>query len=64
MLVVSEMNGPNISVYPDANQIGIFDAGRRQERRFGARFDVADALGDYGGKAKLVPPAPGPRQTR
>ena len=38
--------------------------GRRQERRFGARFDVADALGDYGGKAKLVPPAPGPRQTR
>jgi len=64
VLVVSEMNGPNISVYPDANQIGIFDAGRREERRFGARFDVADALGDYGGKAKLVPPAPGPRQER
>ena len=35
----------------------------RAERRFGARFDVADALGDYGGTAKLVPPAPGPRQT-
>jgi uncharacterized cupin superfamily protein len=64
VLVVSEMNGPNISVYPDTNQIGIFDAGRREERRFGARFDVAHALGDYGGKAKLVPPAPGPRQTR
>ena len=64
VLVVSEMNGPNISVYPDTNQIGLFDAGRREERRFGARFDVADALGDYGGKAKLVPPAPGPRQTR
>jgi uncharacterized cupin superfamily protein len=63
VLVMSEMNGPNISVYPDANQIGIFDAGRREERRFGARFDVGDALGDYGGKAKLVPPAPGPRQT-
>jgi uncharacterized cupin superfamily protein len=46
VLVVSEMNGPNVSVYPDANQIGIFDAGRREERRFGARFDVADALGD------------------
>jgi uncharacterized cupin superfamily protein len=61
-LVVSEMNGPNISVYPDADEIGIFDAGRREERRFGARFSVADALGDYGGKAKLVPPAPGPRQ--
>ena len=64
VLVVSEMNGPNISVYPDANQIGIFEAGRREERRFGARFDVADALGDYGGKATLVPPAPGPRQER
>jgi uncharacterized cupin superfamily protein len=64
VLVVSEMNGPNLSVYPDSSQIGIFDAGRRDERRFGARFDVADALGDYGGKAKLVPPAPGPRQER
>jgi len=64
VLVVSEMTGPNISVYPDTNQIGVFDAGRREERRFGARFDVADALGDYGGQAKLVPPAPGPRQTR
>jgi uncharacterized cupin superfamily protein len=63
VLVVSEMNGPNISVYPDLNQIGVFDAGRREERRFGARFDVADALGDYGGKAKLVPPASGPRRT-
>lgn len=64
VLMLSEMNGPNISVYPDANQIGVFDAGRREERRFGARFDVADALGDYGGKAKLVPPARGPRQER
>lgn len=63
VLVVSEMNGPNISVYPDAKQVGIFDAGRREERRFGARFDIADALGDYGGgKAKLVAPAPGPRR--
>ena len=64
VLVVSEMNGPNVSVYPDANEIGIFDAGRREERRFGARFKVDDALGDYGGKARLVPPAPGPRQER
>jgi len=64
VLMVSEMNAPNISVYPDANEIGIFDAGRRDERRFGARFSVADALGDYGGKARLVPPAPGPRQER
>ena len=64
ILMISEMNGPNISVYPDLNQIGVFDAGLRGERRFGARFDVADALGDYGGKAKLVPPAAGPRGTR
>ena len=64
VLMVSGMTGPNISVYPDTNQIGVFDAGRREERRFGARFDVADALADYGGTAQLVPPAPGPRQVR
>src|ERR687886_1226352 len=34
VLMISEMNGPNISVYPDANQVGIFDAGKRSERRF------------------------------
>jgi len=62
VLVVSEMNGPNISVYPDSNEIGIFDAARRAERRFGARFHVGDARSDYGGgKAQLTPPAPGPR---
>jgi uncharacterized cupin superfamily protein len=63
VLMVSEMNAPNISVYPDKNQIGVFDAGRRSQRRFGALFDVDSALADYGGKAQLVPPAPGPRQT-
>ena len=31
VLVVSEMNAPNISVYPDTNEIGIFDAARRDE---------------------------------
>lgn len=62
VLVVSEQNAPNVSVYPDTNQIGVFDAARRSERRFGALFDVADAVADYGGRAKLVPPAPGPRQ--
>ena len=61
ILMVSEMNGPNISVYPDTNQVGIFDAGQRAMRRFGALFNVADAVGDYGGKAEVVPPAPGPR---
>lgn len=58
-LVVSEMNGPNISAYPDTNQVGIFDAGRRAERRFGALFNLRDAVSDYGGgQAKVVPPAP------
>ena len=46
VLMISEMNGPNISVYPDTEQIGVFDAGRRAERRFGALFNVADAVAD------------------
>jgi uncharacterized cupin superfamily protein len=61
LLMISEMNGPNISVYPDTEQVGVFDAGRRSQRRFGALFNVADAVADYGGKAKIVPPASGPR---
>ncbi len=62
VLMISEMSGPNLSVYPDTNQIGVFDAGQRAERRFGALFNVHDAVADYGGKAEIVPPAPGPRQ--
>lgn len=61
VLVVSEMNCPNISVYPDTNQVGVFDAGRRADRRFGALFNVRDAVSDYGGTAQIVEPAPGPR---
>jgi uncharacterized cupin superfamily protein len=64
VLMISEMTGPNISVYPDTNQIGIFDASQRAQRRFGALFNVTDAVADYGGKAKIVPPAPGPRHTK
>jgi uncharacterized cupin superfamily protein len=66
VLMVSEMDGPNISVYPDTNQIGMFDAGQRTQRRFGALFNVHDAVAAYGGvsEAKIVPPAPGPRQTK
>ena len=64
VLMISEMNGPNISVYPDINQVGIFDAGQRAQRRFGALFNVADAVADYGGKAEIVRPAPGPRARR
>ena len=64
VLMTSEMTGPNISVYPDKNQVGVFDAGERAQRRFGALFNVADALADYGGKAQIVPPAPGPRHEK
>jgi uncharacterized cupin superfamily protein len=61
VLMISEMEGPNISVYPDTNEIGIFDAAQREHRRFGARFNVGDAVSDYGGgKARITPPAPGP----
>jgi len=56
--MISEQNAPNASVYPDANEIGVFDAARRSERRFGARFDVGAALSDYGGgRAVIAPPA-------
>ncbi|MGH3040154.1 MAG: cupin domain-containing protein [Gaiellaceae bacterium] len=66
VLMISEMDGPNISVYPDSNQIGVFDAGQRAQRRFGALFNVDDAVAAYGGvsEARIVPPAPGPRQTK
>jgi uncharacterized cupin superfamily protein len=64
VLMISEMKAPNVSVYPDTNQVGVFDAGQRAERRFGALFNVADAVADYGGKAEIVPPAPGPRARR
>jgi uncharacterized cupin superfamily protein len=66
VLVVSEMGDePNVSVYPDTNEIGVFDSGKRSRRRFGARFRVEDAVADYGGtsRAEIVPPAPGPRQS-
>jgi uncharacterized cupin superfamily protein len=57
VLLVSEQNAPNISVYPDTNEIGVFDSARREERRFGALFKVSEAVSDYGGgKAIIVPP--------
>jgi uncharacterized cupin superfamily protein len=59
VLMISEQNAPNISVYPDTNQIGIFDAAHPHARRFGALFNVADAVSGYGGgNAEIVPPAP------
>jgi uncharacterized cupin superfamily protein len=54
VLVISEQNAPNVSVYPDENRVGIFDAPHRSERRFGALFDVADAVEDYGGGAAAI----------
>jgi len=57
VLMISEQNAPNISVYPDNNQVGIFDAAQPADRRFGALFDVSDAVSDYGGgRAEIVPP--------
>jgi uncharacterized cupin superfamily protein len=57
VLVVSEQNAPNVSVYPDENRVGIFDAPHPSERRFGALFAVADAIEDYGGgRAAIVSP--------
>ena len=59
-LVVSEQNAPNVSVYPDENRVGVFDAAHPHERRFGALFDIADAVDDYGGgRAAIASPAEG-----
>jgi uncharacterized cupin superfamily protein len=51
LLMFSEQNAPNVSVYPDANQVGIYDVAKPNERRFGARFDLGDAVEGYGGGA-------------
>lgn len=49
LIVACEQNAPNISVYPDDGELGIFDAAHPEDRRFGARFRIADAIGGYGG---------------
>jgi uncharacterized cupin superfamily protein len=54
VLMFSEQNAPNVSVYPDTGEVGIFDAPHPKDRRFGALFKIADAVSDYGGgKPKL-----------
>jgi uncharacterized cupin superfamily protein len=54
LLMLSEQNAPNVSVYPDSNEVGIFDAPHPKDRRFGAVFNIGDAVSDYGGgQAKL-----------
>jgi len=49
LLMFSEQNAPNVSVYPDANQVGIYDVAPPGERRFGALFDLGEAVSGYGG---------------
>jgi uncharacterized cupin superfamily protein len=54
LLMFSEQNAPNVSVYPDSNEVGIFNAPHPKDRRFGAVFNIGDAVSDYGGgRAKL-----------
>ena len=49
LLMFSEQNAPNVSVYPDAKQVGIYDVAPPSERRFGALFHLKDAVEGYGG---------------
>jgi len=49
LLMFSEQNAPNVSVYPDANQVGIYDVAKSDQRRFGALFNLDDAVEGYGG---------------
>jgi uncharacterized cupin superfamily protein len=49
LLMFSEQNAPNVSVYPDTKEVGIYDVARPSERRFGALFKLDDAESGYGG---------------
>ena len=49
LLMFSEQNAPNVSVYPDANQVGIYDVAPPDQRRFGGLFNLDDAVAGYGG---------------
>jgi uncharacterized cupin superfamily protein len=49
LLMFSEQNAPNVSVYPDAKQVGIYDVAKPDERRFGGLFNLDDAVSGYGG---------------
>jgi uncharacterized cupin superfamily protein len=49
LLMFSEQNAPNVSVYPDTNEVGIYDVARPDERKFGALFRLDDAVAGYGG---------------
>jgi len=58
VLVVSELNAPNVSVYPDTNEVGIFDTWRRSERRFGALFNLDTAVSGYAGGQPTIGASP------
>jgi len=49
LLMFSEQNAPNVSVYPDTNEVGIYDVAPPGERRFGALLKLDDAVSGYGG---------------
>ena len=63
LLMFSEQNAPNVSVYPDTNEVGIYDVARPGERRFGALFNLAEAISGYaGGQPNSgLPEVEGPR---
>jgi uncharacterized cupin superfamily protein len=44
LLMISEQNTPNVIVYPDANEVGVYDVGPSGEHRFGAIFKLDDAV--------------------
>ena len=44
LLMISEQNAPNVTVYPDTNEAGIYDMARPDERRLGALFNLSDAV--------------------
>jgi uncharacterized cupin superfamily protein len=58
LLMFSEQNAPNVSVYPDANQVGIYDVAPSDQRRFGALFNLDDAVEGYGGGKPEAEPSP------
>ena len=63
LLMFSEQNAPNVSVYPDTNEVGIYDVARPGERRFGALFNLAEAVSGYarGQPNSGLPEVEGPR---
>jgi uncharacterized cupin superfamily protein len=40
LLMISEQTAPNVSVYPDTNEVGVYDVAPPGEPRFGAVFKL------------------------